>query len=57
MMNSQLGQVTGFPLKLENLEKWDGIFQSDWTSQGKSHKISEKSGNFSQMLSIIFSDI
>ena len=51
---------TGFPLrleKLENLEKWEGIFQSGKSqgilnrleksgkSQGKSHKILENSGN------------
>ena len=49
--------VTGFPLGLENLEKWEGIFQSGKSqgilnrleksgkSQGKSHKILENSGN------------
>ena len=62
----------GFPLgleNLENLEKWEGIFQSGKSqgilirleksgkSQGKSHKILEKSGNFRQILFIIFSDI
>ena len=51
---------TGFPLgleNLENLEKWEGIFQSGKSqgilkrleksgkSQGKSHKILENSGN------------
>ena len=50
----------GFPLRLENLEnleKWEGIFQSGKSqgifnrleksgkSQGKSHKILEKLGN------------
>ena len=47
----------GFPLGLENLEKWEGIFQSGKSqgifnrleksgkSQGKSHKILENSGN------------
>ena len=60
---------SGFPLGLENLEKWEGIFQSGKSqgilirleksgkSQGKSHKILEKSGNFRQILFIIFSDI
>ena len=49
--------VAGFPLGLENLEKWVGIFQSGKSqgilnrleksgkSQGKSHKILEKLGN------------
>ena len=40
---------SGFPLRLENLEKWEGIFQSGnfeqagkvGESQGKSHKILE----------------
>ena len=48
---------TGFPLGLENLEKWEGIFQSGKSqgilnrleksgkSQIKSHKILENSGN------------
>ena len=48
---------SGFPLGLENLEKWEGIFQSGKSqrilnrleksgrSQGKSHKILENSGN------------
>ena len=48
---------SGFPLGLENLEKWEGIFQSGKSqgilnrleksgkSQGKSHKILEKLGN------------
>ena len=51
---------SGFPLgleNLENLEKWEGIFQSGKSqgilnrleksgkSQGKSHKILENSGN------------
>ena len=31
---------SGFPLRLENLEKWEGIFQSG-KSQEKSHKILE----------------
>ena len=46
----------GFPLGLENLEKWEGIFQSGKSqgilirleksgkSQGKSHKILESQG-------------
>ena len=52
--------IAGFPLgleNLENLEKWEGIFQSGKSqgilnrleksgkSQGKSHKILENSGN------------
>ena len=49
---------TGFPLGLENLEKWEGIFQSGKSqgilnrlqksgkSQGKSHKILEKLKEF-----------
>ena len=52
--------MSGFPLgleNLENLEKWEGIFQSGKSqgilnrleksgkSQGKSHKILENSGN------------
>ena len=41
----------GFPL--ENLEKWEGIFQSG-NSQGKSHKILENSGNFRKLLFVIF---
>ena len=38
--------ITGFPLGLENLEKWEGIFQSS-----KSHRILnrlEKSGKITQ---------
>ena len=57
--NSQISR-SGFPLgleNLENLEKWEGIFQSGKSqgilnrleksgkSQGKSHKILENSGN------------
>ena len=60
---------SGFPLgleNLENLEKWEGIFQSGKSqgilnrleksgkSQGKSHKILENSGNFRQILFFIF---
>ena len=60
---------TGFPLgleNLENLEKWEGIFQSGKSqgilnrleksgkSQGKSHKILENSKNFRQILFFIF---
>ena len=52
--------ISGFPLgleNLENLEKWEGIFQSGKSqgilnrleksgkSQGKLHKILENSGN------------
>ena len=58
--------LSGFPLRLENLEKWEGIFQSGKSqgiltrleksgkSQGKSHKILENSGNFRQLLFVIF---
>ena len=50
---SRVINYTGFPLRLENLEKWEGIFQSGKSqgilnrleksgkSQGKSHKILE----------------
>ena len=56
---------TGFPLGLENLETWGGILQTstdkdfltDYKSQRNSHKTLKKSGNFKQMLFIIFSDI
>ena len=49
--------ISGFPLRLENLEKWEGIFQSGKSqgilnrleksgkSQGNSHKILENSRN------------
>ena len=55
---SAVKYFTGLPLGLENLEKWKGIFQSGKScgilnrleksrkSQGKSHKILEKLGNF-----------
>ena len=49
---SQRSSDSGFPLgleKLENLEKWEGIFQSG-KSEGKSHKILENSGNFRKIL-------
>ena len=63
--NCLFSNVTGFPLGLENLEKWEGIFQSGKSQgilyglkkSGKSHKILEKSGNIRIMLVIIFSDI
>ena len=57
--------MPGFPHGLENLEKWEGIFQSE-KSRGilnrlekswKSYKIPENSGNFRQILFVIFSDI
>ena len=69
--SQQVWSLTGFPLgleKLENLEKWEGIFQSGKSqgilnrleksgkSQGKSHKIWEKSGNFRKILFVFFSD-
>ena len=59
----------GFPLgleKLENLKKWEGIYQSGKSqgilnrleksgkSQGKSHRILEIAGNFKEMLFVIF---
>ena len=43
---------TGFPLVLKNLENDKGIFQS-----GKSQEKSRNSGNFREMLFVIFSDI
>ena len=54
--------ITGFPLGLENLEKWEGIssqgkvgeFLTDWKSQGKSHKILEILRYFGQILFVIF---
>ena len=64
-----LCEEAGFPLgleNLENLEKWEGIFQSGKSqgilmrleksgkSQGKSHKILENWGNFRQILFVIF---
>ena len=56
-IHNRVVDTTGFPLGLENLEKWEGIFQSGKSqgilnrleksgkSQGKSHKILEKLGN------------
>ena len=38
--------LSGFPLRLENLEKWEGIFQSG-KSQGILNRL-EKSGKFTQ---------
>ena len=38
--------ITGFPLGLENLEKWEGIFQSG-KSQGIFNRL-EKSGKITQ---------
>ena len=38
--------ITGFPLGLENLEKWEGIFQSG-KSQGILNRL-EKSGKITQ---------
>ena len=66
MENATQIHYSGFPLGLENLEKWEGIFQSGKSqgilnrleksgkSQGKSHKILENSGNFRQILFVIF---
>ena len=44
--------MSGFPLGLENLEKWEGIFKS-----GKITQDTGKVENFRQMLFIVFSDI
>ena len=41
-----LATTTGFPLGLENLEKWEGIFQSG-KSQGILNRL-EKSGKTTQ---------
>ena len=41
-----LSSKTGFPLGLENLEKWEGIFQSG-KSQGILNRL-EKSGKITQ---------
>ena len=61
--------VTWFSHGLENLEKWEGVFQSGeyvgilnklqilGKSQGTLHKILKDSGNFRKMLFVIFSDI
>ena len=57
--------ITGFPLGLGNLEKWEGIFQSG-KSQGifnrleKSGKITQNTGKVTEFLKNIiyyFSDI
>ena len=46
-------KVTGFPLRLENLEKWESIFQSG-KSQGilnrleKLEKMTQNTGKFSK---------
>ena len=60
LLTFMISDISGFPLgleNLENLEKWEGIFQSGKSqgilnrleksgkSQGKSHKILENSGN------------
>ena len=42
-------EYSGFPLGLENLEKWEGIFQS-WKSQGILNRL-EKSGKSQGILS------
>ena len=50
----------GFPFGLENLESCQGNVRelpTDWKNQGKSHKILENSGNFKQLLFVIFGDI
>ena len=39
-------KISGFPLGLENLEKWEGIFQSG-KSQGILNRL-EKSGKITQ---------
>ena len=52
-------ESAGFPIGLENLEKWEGIFQSG-KSQGILNRL-EKSGKITQntgkLLFDIFSDI
>ena len=45
LINSH-AEWTGFPLRLENLEKWEGIFQSG-KSQGILNRL-EKSGKITQ---------
>ena len=44
--NLELRKISGFPLGLENLEKWDGIFQSG-KSQGILNRL-EKSGKITR---------
>ena len=43
--------ITGFPLRLENLEKWESIFQSG-KSQGILNRL-EKSGKITQNTGIL----
>ena len=47
VMCSSSHQMSGFPLGLENLEKWEGIFQSG-KSQGILNRLREKSGKITQ---------
>ena len=55
--------MSEFPLGLENLEKWEGIFQSGKSSGNfeqtgkvgrKSAKITQNTGNFRQILFVTF---
>ena len=45
-LRNQMADITGFPLGLENLEKWEGIFRSG-KSQGILNRL-EKSGKITQ---------
>ena len=72
LANHKSLESSGFPLgleKLENLEKWEGIFQSGKSqgilnrleksgkSQGKPHKILENWGHFRKNYLLFFNDI
>ena len=46
LIANNLWKLTGFPLELENLKKWEGIFQSG-KSQGRFNRL-EKSGKITQ---------
>ena len=52
MVQECFSSLSVFPLGLENLEKWEGIFQSR-KSQGILNRL-EKSENFRQMMFIAF---
>ena len=45
-MSGSMNTLSGFPLGLENLEKWEGIFQAG-KSQGIFNRL-EKSGKITQ---------
>ena len=55
--------ISGFPLRLENLEKWEGIFRSGKKSMNfeQTGKVRENYTKYwkiqGQMLFVIFSDI